>query len=91
MTAPLDRRTDHRVTFAVLCIGVASFSLLQSMVNPVLPTIEAALGTDQATVSWVLTAYLSTSWTACSRASSWIWFRCSSMPVRTWRVPPISC
>ncbi|MCB0897000.1 MAG: MFS transporter, partial [Nocardioidaceae bacterium] len=28
------------------------------MVNPVLPTIEAALGTDQATVSWVLTAYL---------------------------------
>lgn len=58
MTAPLDRRTDHRVTFAVLCIGVASFSLLQSMVNPVLPTIEAALGTDQATVSWVLTAYL---------------------------------
>jgi EmrB/QacA subfamily drug resistance transporter len=58
MTAPLDRRTDYRVTFLVLCLGVASFSLLQSMVNPVLPTIEAALGTDQATVTWVLTAYL---------------------------------
>jgi EmrB/QacA subfamily drug resistance transporter len=28
------------------------------MVNPVLPTIEAALDTDQATVTWVLTAYL---------------------------------
>ena len=58
MTAPLDRRTDYRVTFLVLCVGVASFSLLQSMVNPVLPTIEAALDTDQATVTWVLTAYL---------------------------------
>ncbi|WP_395658464.1 MFS transporter [Nocardioides sp.] len=58
MTAPLERRTDYRVTFAVLCVGVGSFSLLQSMVNPVLPTIEAALDTDQATVTWVLTAYL---------------------------------
>lgn len=58
MTAPIDRRTDYRVTFAVLCVGVASFSLLQSMVNPVLPTIERALDTDQATVTWVLTAYL---------------------------------
>src|SRR3954470_20012248 len=28
------------------------------MGNPVLPTIEAALHTDQATVTWVLTAYL---------------------------------
>jgi EmrB/QacA subfamily drug resistance transporter len=53
-----DRRTDYRVTFLVLCVGVSSFSLLQSMVNPVLPTIEAALDTDQATVTWVLTAYL---------------------------------
>jgi EmrB/QacA subfamily drug resistance transporter len=58
MTAPLARRTDYRVTFVVLCVGVASFSLLQSMVNPVLPTIQEALDTDQATVTWVLTAYL---------------------------------
>ncbi|MGZ4446256.1 MAG: MFS transporter [Nocardioides sp.] len=56
--AATDRRTDYRVTFLVLCVGVSSFSLLQSMVNPVLPTIEAALKTDQATVTWVLTAYL---------------------------------
>jgi EmrB/QacA subfamily drug resistance transporter len=55
---PTERRTDYRVTFLVLCVGVSSFSLLQSMVNPVLPTIEAALDTDQATVTWVLTAYL---------------------------------
>jgi EmrB/QacA subfamily drug resistance transporter len=46
------RPADYRVTF------VASFSLLQSLVNPVLPTIQAALDTDQATVTWVLTAYL---------------------------------
>ena len=53
-----DTPTDHRVTFVVLCLGVSAFSLLQSMVNPVLPTIEQALHTDQRTVSWVLTAYL---------------------------------
>jgi EmrB/QacA subfamily drug resistance transporter len=58
VTAPLDRRTDYRITFVVLCLGVASFALLQSMVNPVLPTIAEALDTDQATVTWVLTAYL---------------------------------
>ncbi|GAA4698564.1 MFS transporter [Nocardioides conyzicola] len=58
MTTALARRTDYRLTFLVLCVGVASFSLLQSMVNPVLPTIQAALHTDQATVTWVLTAYL---------------------------------
>ncbi|MFC6343668.1 MFS transporter [Nocardioides hankookensis] len=58
MTSALERRTDYRLTFLVLCVGVASFSLLQSMVNPVLPTIQAALHTDQATVTWVLTAYL---------------------------------
>ncbi|GAA4737230.1 MFS transporter [Nocardioides endophyticus] len=58
MTSPAKRRTDYRLTFLVLCVGVASFSLLQSMVNPVLPTIQAALDTDQATVTWVLTAYL---------------------------------
>jgi EmrB/QacA subfamily drug resistance transporter len=50
--------TDYRVTFVVLCVGVSAFSLLQSLVNPVLPTIQAALDTDQRTVTWVLTAYL---------------------------------
>jgi EmrB/QacA subfamily drug resistance transporter len=53
-----DTRTDYRITFAVLCVGVGSFSLLQSMVTPVLATIERGLDTDQATVTWVLTAYL---------------------------------
>ena len=31
--ASTDTRTDYRVTFLVLCAGVSSFSLLQSMVN----------------------------------------------------------
>ncbi|HMD11388.1 MAG TPA: MFS transporter, partial [Marmoricola sp.] len=57
MTAT-SQRTDYRLTFVVLCVGVGSFSLLQSMVTPVLATIERGLGTDQATVTWVLTAYL---------------------------------
>ena len=58
MTDPLTRRTDYRVTFLVLCVGVASFSLLQSMVNPVLPTIQEELQSSQTDVTWVLTANL---------------------------------
>ena len=38
--AATDQRTDYRLTFVVLCVGVGSFSLLQSMVSPVLPTIQ---------------------------------------------------
>jgi EmrB/QacA subfamily drug resistance transporter len=55
-TAP--RRAHHQVTFAVLTVGVGAFALLQSLVTPVLPTIEAALHTNQTNVTWVLTAYL---------------------------------
>ena len=56
--ASVDRKTDYRVTFFVLCLGVSSFALLHSMVAPVLPTFERAFDTDQQTVTWVLTAYL---------------------------------
>jgi len=52
------RRASHQVTFAVLAAGVIAFALLQSLVTPVLPTLEAALGTNQSDVTWVLTAYL---------------------------------
>jgi EmrB/QacA subfamily drug resistance transporter len=52
------RRAHHQVTFAVLAAGVVAFALLQSLVIPVLPTIQEALHTDQADVTWVLTAYL---------------------------------
>jgi EmrB/QacA subfamily drug resistance transporter len=56
--ATTERRAHHQVTFAVLAVGVVAFALLQSLVIPVLPTIQASLGTDQADVTWVLTAYL---------------------------------
>src|SRR5690242_2003176 len=51
-------RTHHQITFAVLTVGVAAFALLQSLVMPVLPTVEVELGTNQTNVTWVLTAYL---------------------------------
>jgi len=45
-------------TFAVLALGVAAFALLQSLVIPVLTTVQHELHTTQSTVTWVLTAYL---------------------------------
>ncbi len=42
----------------MLAAAVAARALLQSLVIPVLPTIEAGLHTSQGTVTWVLTAYL---------------------------------
>ncbi|GAA4672101.1 MFS transporter [Frondihabitans cladoniiphilus] len=52
------KRASHQVTFVVLAVGVGAYALLQSLVTPVLPTIQAALHTSQANVTWVLTAYL---------------------------------
>ncbi|MCU4183355.1 MFS transporter [Acidiferrimicrobium sp. IK] len=51
-------RTHYQVTFGVLSVAVAAYALLQSLVIPVLPTIQAGLHTSQNTVTWVLTAYL---------------------------------
>jgi EmrB/QacA subfamily drug resistance transporter len=47
-----------RLTFLVLSAAAAAFSMLQSLVSPVLPTIQHDLGTSQSTVTWVLTAWL---------------------------------
>ncbi len=52
------RRTHYQVTFAVLAASVSAYALLQSLVTPVLPTIQTSLHTTQNTVTWVLTAYL---------------------------------
>jgi EmrB/QacA subfamily drug resistance transporter len=43
---------------AVLTSAVGAYALLQSLVIPVLPTIQRNLHTSQNTVTWVLTAYL---------------------------------
>src|ERR1700685_715425 len=51
-------RSHYRATFTVLAAATAAYALLQSLVIPVLPAIEAGLHTSQNTVTWVLTAYL---------------------------------
>jgi EmrB/QacA subfamily drug resistance transporter len=57
MAVPRDR-AHYQVTFAVLAAGVAAFALLQSLVIPVLTTVQHELHTTQAAATWVLTAYL---------------------------------
>ena len=52
------RRAHHQLTFAVLSLGVAAFALLQSLVIPVLTTVQQQLHTTQGAATWVLTAYL---------------------------------
>jgi EmrB/QacA subfamily drug resistance transporter len=52
------QRAHYQVTFAVLSLGVAAFALLQSLVIPVLTTVQHQLHTTQAAATWVLTAYL---------------------------------
>jgi EmrB/QacA subfamily drug resistance transporter len=52
------KRAHYQVTFAVLSLGVGAYSLLQSMVIPVLTTLQHELHTSQDTATWVLTAYL---------------------------------
>ena len=56
--ATASRRGHHQVTFAVLAAGVAAFALLQSLVIPVLTTVQHELHTTQGAATWVLTAYL---------------------------------
>ena len=51
-------RAHYQVTFAVLTAGIAAFALLQSLVLPVLTTVQHELHTSQDAATWVLTAYL---------------------------------
>ncbi|CAN5488297.1 MFS transporter [soil metagenome] len=51
-------RSHYQLTFVVLAVSVSAFALLQSLVTPVLSTIQTDLHTSQTTVTWVLTAYL---------------------------------
>jgi EmrB/QacA subfamily drug resistance transporter len=53
-------KASPRVIFAVLASATASISLLQSLVTPVLPTIQSDLHTSASTVTWVITAWLLT-------------------------------
>jgi len=51
-------RPHFQLTFAVLAVAAASYSLLQSLVAPALPEIQHALGTTSSAAAWILTAYL---------------------------------
>src|SRR4051795_10844012 len=51
-------RQHYNLTFAVLALGGIAYSLLQSLVAPALPTIQADLHTTTTAVTWILTAYL---------------------------------
>jgi EmrB/QacA subfamily drug resistance transporter len=52
------RRAHYRVTFVILAAAIGVYALLQSLVIPVLSTVQVELHTSQSTVTWVLTAYL---------------------------------
>jgi len=51
-------RAGLRLTFAVLALALASYGVLQSLVIPVLPTLQRDLHTSARGVSSVLTSYL---------------------------------
>ncbi|MBL7257476.1 MFS transporter [Paractinoplanes lichenicola] len=52
------RRIPLNATFAVLAASVVVYTLMQSLLTPVLATMVTVLHTTQGTVTWVLTAYL---------------------------------
>ena len=54
----MDQGKNRNVTFGVLLAGIAAYGLLQSLVAPVLPTLEGELHTSQDTATWLMTGYL---------------------------------
>ena len=46
------------LSFSVLALAAASYSLMQSLVAPALPEIQDELGTTANAAAWILTAYL---------------------------------
>ncbi|MCL2728843.1 MAG: MFS transporter [Actinomycetia bacterium] len=55
-SAPVRRASP--VILLVLAAAVSAYALLQSLVVPVLATVQQAMHTDQTSATWVLTAYL---------------------------------
>ena len=53
-----ESRQHYGVTFATLAVAAISYALLQSLVAPALPTIEAELNASTTATTWILTAYL---------------------------------
>ncbi|MEU1543093.1 MFS transporter [Actinacidiphila glaucinigra] len=61
---PLMYRTARRsasqagLILVVVMLSVFAFALLQSLINPVLPQLQAELHTTQSMITWVVTAFL---------------------------------
>jgi EmrB/QacA subfamily drug resistance transporter len=53
-----EERPHYGVTFATLAAAAIAYALLQSLVAPALPAIEADLGASATGATWILTAYL---------------------------------
>lgn len=51
-------QSRREITFTVLAVAACSFSLLQSLIVPVLAQIQIEFDTSQATATWALTGYL---------------------------------
>jgi EmrB/QacA subfamily drug resistance transporter len=51
-------RPHYGVTFATLAVSAISYSLLQSLVAPALPTLQHDLNASTTGATWILTAYL---------------------------------
>ncbi|TWD17677.1 putative MFS family arabinose efflux permease [Streptomyces sp. T12] len=47
-----------RIVLLVVLLGVFSFALMQSLINPVLPQLQQDLGTTPDLITWVVTAFL---------------------------------
>lgn len=60
MTAQVGLRSvrRRRLTTVILAVSSATYTLLQSLLFPVLPTLQQSLHTSQSAVTWVLTTYL---------------------------------
>ncbi len=57
-SATHEPRVHYGVTFATLAVAAISYALLQSLVAPALPTIQADLNASTTGATWILTAYL---------------------------------
>lgn len=49
---------DYRVTFLVLVAGTGAYSVMQSLVVPVLTTVQHAMNASQGPATWAVTGYL---------------------------------
>ncbi len=58
MNGEAHARPHYGVTFATLAVAAISYALLQSLVAPALPDIQADLHASASGATWILTAYL---------------------------------